>query len=91
MIDRIAGERGAQRRADAHRAADDAEPEIESSGAAHDVRDHERENHAENGGADAVEHLHGHDQIGIADERKEHAARRQAPQSTDTVAAAAPS
>ncbi len=77
MIDRVAGERGAQRSADADRAADDAEPEIEPSGAAHDVRDHERENHAENGGADAVEHLHGNDQIGIADERKQHTARRQ--------------
>ena len=58
MVNGVAGERGAERRADAHRAADDAKPEIEPSRAVRDIRDHERKGHAENSGADAIENLH---------------------------------
>ena len=77
MIHHVARKRGAERRADADRAADNAEPKVEPSGATHDVRDDERENHPENGGADAVENLHGDDEIGTAHQGKEHAAQRQ--------------
>src|SRR3954471_19170973 len=65
-IHHVACKRGAERGADADRAADNAEPEVEPSGATHDVRDDKWENHPENGGADAVENLHGDDEIGTA-------------------------
>ena len=77
VINRIARERSAERGADTYRAPYDAKPQVEPPRAAHDVRDDERENHAENGGADAIKDLHGHDQVGTAHQRKEHAAQRQ--------------
>jgi len=77
VIDGVAGKRGAERSADAHRAVDNAEPEIEASGAARDVGDDQRQHHAENGRADAIEDLHGDDQIGIGHKGKQHAAHSQ--------------
>lgn len=55
MIHHVARERGAERGADTYCAPYDAKPQVEPSRAAHDVRDDERENHPENGGADAIE------------------------------------
>jgi hypothetical protein len=55
-------------------AADNPEPKIEPSGAAHDVRDHKRENHPEDGGTDAVENLHRDHKIRTAHEGEEHTA-----------------
>jgi hypothetical protein len=76
MIHHVARERGAERGADTYCAPYDAKPQVEPSRAAHDVRDDERENHPENGGADAIEDLHGHDQIGTGYQRKEYPAQR---------------
>ena len=59
VIQDVARKRGAEGSADADCAADDAEPKVEPSGAAHDVRNNKRENDPENGGADAIEELHG--------------------------------
>ena len=64
VIQDVAGKRGAEGSADADCAADDAEPKVEPSGAAHDVRNNKRENDPDNGCADAIEELHGDDQIG---------------------------
>ena len=77
MIHHVARERGAERGADTYRAPYDAKPQVEPSRAAHDVRDDKWENHPENGGADAIEDLHGHDEIGTAYQGKEYAAQRQ--------------
>ena len=71
MIQDVARKRGAEGSADADCAADDAQPKVEPSGASHDVRNNKRENDPENGGADAIEELHGDDQIGTAYQRKE--------------------
>ena len=49
-INSVAGQRGAERRADADRAADDPEPEIEPTRAARDVGHDERKRHTENNG-----------------------------------------
>ena len=48
MINSVAGQRGAERRADADRAADDPEPEIEPTRAARDVGHDEWKRHTEN-------------------------------------------
>src|SRR6266516_132884 len=77
MIHRITGKRGAQRSADAYRATNDAETEIESSRPTRDVRHDKRQNHAQGCCAHAIEKLHGNDQIGIGHECKQHAARCQ--------------
>ena len=50
MINSVAGQRGAERRADADRAADDPEPEIEPTRAARDVGHDEWKRHTENNG-----------------------------------------
>ena len=77
MIHHIARKRGAERGTDAHCATHNAEPKIEPSSAAHDVRNHKRENHAEDGGTDAIENLDGHYKIRTAHECKEYAAQCQ--------------
>ena len=51
----VAGQRRAERRADPDRGADDALREIEVSGPARDIGDHQRHHHAEHGRGDAVE------------------------------------
>ena len=73
----IAGEHGAERRADAGRGADDALRQIEMAAAEGDIGDDQRHHHAEHGGGDAVEHLHRDQTIGIAHGRKQQAADRQ--------------
>ena len=55
MVARITSKRGAQRSTNPDRAAHDAQREIEPPSAARDIRDHKRQNHAENRGADAIE------------------------------------
>ena len=88
MIEGKSGKRGAQRGADAHRAADDAEPEVEAARTAGDIGHHERKRHAEHGGADAVEGLHGNNQIGIGDEDEQDASDGQRPETEFKVGAA---
>ena len=58
------------------RGADDALRQIEAAGAAREVGDHQRHHHAEHRGRDAVEHLDGHQQIGIGHDREQEAADR---------------
>jgi len=76
VIQDVARKRGAEGSADADCAADDAEPKVEPSGAAHNIRNNKRENDPKNGGADAIEELHGDDQIGTAYQRKEYRPQR---------------
>src|SRR5262245_16333291 len=61
MIEHVAGERRAERRAYAHGAADDAEREIEPPGVARDVGDNEWKHDAEDDRGDAIEHLNDDD------------------------------
>ena len=63
LVAQIAGKRRADRGADPDRGADDALREIEVSGAARDVGDHQRHHHAERRRRDAVEQLHGDEQL----------------------------
>jgi hypothetical protein len=77
MIHRIARNRGADRSADADGAADDTEREVEPSGAAGDVGDHERKHHTEDSCRNAIEYLHSDDEIWAVHERKKHRAGRQ--------------
>ena len=77
MINCVTGEGRAQRGADTDRATHDSEPEIEPPRSPRDIRDHERNGHAENSGADAIEGLHGDDQIRVGHECKQHPAQGQ--------------
>src|SRR5215471_14339866 len=77
MVARVTGERGAQRGADAYCATDDAESEIEPSRAARDIRNHERQNHAQDRGADAIQNLHGNNWKRAVHACEQRSARRQ--------------
>ena len=90
VIQDVARKRGAEGSADADCAADDAEPKVEPSGAAHDVRNNKRENDPENGGADAIEELHGDDQIGTAYQRKECCPQRKSRKAEEQQRPASP-
>jgi len=50
MIERVAGDRGAERCADTDGAADNTKPQVESACATRDVGHDEWKGHAENGG-----------------------------------------
>ena len=77
MIGHVAGQRGAERRADPGRVPMMPCAKIEAAGAARDIGDHQRHHDAEHRGGDAVEHLNGDDQVRIGDRSKQQAADRQ--------------
>jgi len=74
VIADIAGEHGRQRRADAGSGPDDTKRQIESSGSARDVGDHDRHDHREDRRRDAVEQLRRDQEIGIGESREQQAA-----------------
>ena len=73
VITGVTGERGAERGADPGGGAHNALAEIEMSGAAREVGDHERHHHAQHGCGQAVEKLHRDQQVRILDGREQDA------------------
>jgi len=75
VIGGIARNRGAERGADADRAAGYAQSKVEAAAAAREIGNDQRQNHSHDGGADSVERLHNYDGVGIAHQRKNDPAR----------------
>ena len=91
IVASVAGERRADDAPMPDRGADDALGEVETARAAGDVGDHQRHQHAEHGGRDAVEHLHGDEQIRIDRHREQQRRGSAARQSQGAGMAAGPS
>ena len=90
MIGQIAGERRADRGADTDRRAHDALRQVESAGAARDIGDHQRHHHTERRGRDAIEDLHGDQQIRIGHQREQQRAEHQRGEGQSQERKAAP-
>ena len=82
----VARQRRAERGADPGRGPDDAEREVEASGAARDVGDDERRHDREDRRGDAVKKLHRHEQIRVVS-RSQTARRGSAPRRNRAAAA----
>jgi hypothetical protein len=70
MIEYVACGGRAQRGSNADRTSDNAKSEAKSAGVARNVGDDKRKGHSEDGGGNAVQNLHGNDEIGVEEERK---------------------
>ena len=90
LVADIAGQHGAERRADAGRGADDALRQIEMTAAERDVGDDQRHHDAEYRRGDAVEHLHRDQQIRIVSRSQTASRGSPARQSPAAAAAAVP-